>query len=675
MKCEDFVQRMDDYLDSALPENEQKTIDAHLTECDHCRRQIRSTQALLCQAAALPKTIEPDHDLWPAVKANIQASGMRHRSITELARLRWNWRVAAVLVAIAALMLAAMIVFTNHRESRPNSEPDPTVRRNVREELQAPKAKLAPSSISKQITEETTNGAIASENSSARLGQVKDSTSCECEPSAETLGVIENALLVDESLPSSRSVEVVSDRLFARALENNDDFFLLKTSLDVLPFPYRVPESVRARFKGLHIQYPDNAGITYLYSYTLFGTSTPEMIRLMKQLIAENPSFPWPNLALAKAYGFPNMPVDMSSSGYIYNDPNKIQTHIRAFMKLCPQSPEPIRVLFPATDSPFFSATVLRMRELLVTRTDTRSLLMYPALWQMEGDRRMGVVDMNELRRRLSADLKQLQNMAAGRPAEFLFVLVSGYQKIGDMGTVRALVAKDGSYEGRNAFVAFDSQEWSANNPAPASDTTMQVKTAYWEKRLQKNDEWIKKAPESTFAWMDRLKALSELKGHPESEFIAVGERVQSLLRENDGFYLDFLKTASLYANRDVRLEQIPSMIREGLVVAEKRDLETKNDLVSAEFNIGMGRFNEWQYAENAWHALFDAYVRIADMGRARSVLDEVAKGLVDWRKQIADLQSGIRPVNSLSLSTMTNGLVASEKWLTEARGRLGSGK
>ena len=89
---------------------------------------------------------------------------------------------------------------------------------------------------------------------------------------------------------------------------------------------------------------------------------------------------------------------------------------------------------------------------------------------------------------------------------------------------------------------------------------------------------------------MDRLKTLSELKGHPESEFIAVGERVQLLrLRENDGFYLDFLKAASLYANRDVLLEQIPSMIKEGLVAAEKRDLETVNDLISAEFNIGMG--------------------------------------------------------------------------------------
>ena len=188
------------------------------------------------------------------------------------------------------------------------------------------------------------------------------------------------------------------------------------------------------------------------------------MIRLMKQLIAENPSFPWPNLALAKVYGFPNMPVGMSSSGYIYNDSNKIQTHIRAFMKICPQSPEPIRVLFPATDSPFFSATVLRMRELLVTRTEHTILANVPsALWQMEGDRRMGVIEMNELRRRVTADLKRLQSLPASRPAEFIFSLVSGYQKIGEMETVRALVAKDKSYEGRNAFVAFDSKEWGEN--------------------------------------------------------------------------------------------------------------------------------------------------------------------------------------------------------------------
>jgi len=670
MKCEDSVDRMDDYLDLALPQNEQLNMEAHLAECRDCREKVRSLQSLLCQSAALPKSINPDYDLWPAIVAMIRTSGTTHRSIASSARFRWSWRLAAVVAAGAALLFAAALFLMHQPESQQIPPTSSSISRKSGVDLRTPTGQQPRLPTINRSTESGTNGIMPSDDSGVRIGSAMDLTACQCEPSNGVLGLVENTLMVDESLPASRAAEVVSDRLFNLARENEDDFFLHKISLDVLPFPSGVPDSVRDRYRKLHLLHPDDAGLTYLYAYSLYGKNTPEMIRLMKQLIAENPNFPWPDLALAKIHGFPNFPVDMSRSGYIYNDPGKVQSYIRDFMKLCPESPEPIRVLFPVTDSTFFSGTLSRMRDLLVTRTDTRSLQMYPALWTMEGDRRAGDFDANQHRQRVSADLIRLQSLAAGRPPGFISVLYGGYQEIGDMETCRTLLAKDTSYDGRQASFSFDVNDWTQNNPAPATDATAQTRIAYWEKRLQESDIWIKKAPDSTFAWMDRLKSLSELKNHPELEFTAAAEKVLSLLRGGTGLIpLDFMKLAALYANRGVRLDQVPSLIREGIAAAQKRDLENANDLKSPEFNTAGAGFVPWQYEDDARHALFDAYLRVGETTRARSVLNEIEKGLAEWRKSIATVN------NQYSLQIMTKDLLAREKWLDDARVRLASKK
>ena len=169
---------------------------------------------------------------------------------------------------------------------------------------------------------------------------------------------------------------------------------------------------------------------------------------------------------------------------------------------------------------------------------------------------------------------------------------------------------------------------------------------------------------------MDRLKSLSELKNHPELEFTAAAEKVLSLLRGGTGLIpLDFMKLAALYANRGVRLDQVPSLIREGIAAAQKRDLENANDLKSPEFNTAGAGFVPWQYEDDARHALFDAYLRVGETTRARSVLNEIEKGLAEWRKSIATVN------NQYSLQIMTKDLLAREKWLDDARVRLASKK
>ena len=105
----------------------------------------------------------------------------------------------------------------------------------------------------------------------------------------------------------------------------------------------------------------------------------------MRQLAADHPEFPWPNLSLAKVYGL-----------FDFKDESKARSYLQGFMKLCPESPEPLRLLVSFGDSDFLTDTVRRMRLNLATRSDVQSLLLYQNLWYLEdyqGRNRRGVFE------------------------------------------------------------------------------------------------------------------------------------------------------------------------------------------------------------------------------------------------------------------------------------------
>lgn len=56
LECRELVELVTDYLEDALPERERERFEAHLAECEGCRRyveQMRTTIGLSERAAAL----------------------------------------------------------------------------------------------------------------------------------------------------------------------------------------------------------------------------------------------------------------------------------------------------------------------------------------------------------------------------------------------------------------------------------------------------------------------------------------------------------------------------------------------------------------------------------------------------------------------------------------------
>jgi hypothetical protein len=71
MNCTEVQARLNDYLDGGLPADEKQAVELHLQQCSDCRKELNSFRSVLSQAAALPRSITPSHDLWPGIEGRI----------------------------------------------------------------------------------------------------------------------------------------------------------------------------------------------------------------------------------------------------------------------------------------------------------------------------------------------------------------------------------------------------------------------------------------------------------------------------------------------------------------------------------------------------------------------------------------------------------------------------
>ncbi len=100
MTCTELDERLDDWLDGALPPSEAREVEAHLAGCQGCREGSRRLRELLAHAAALPRSVAPPRDLWPGIEGRIARPSA------------WSWLFAwgnPVLVAAAATVVIGLV--------------------------------------------------------------------------------------------------------------------------------------------------------------------------------------------------------------------------------------------------------------------------------------------------------------------------------------------------------------------------------------------------------------------------------------------------------------------------------------------------------------------------------------------------------------------------------------
>ncbi len=120
MKCHEALDRLDDLVDAALPEEERLAVEAHLGSCPGCRREEQRLRAILGEAQALRRERTPPRDLWPEIAREIGAGNVVSG---DFARPKAPRRWVPALAAAAALLAVVTTVALLHEGGVPFAAP------------------------------------------------------------------------------------------------------------------------------------------------------------------------------------------------------------------------------------------------------------------------------------------------------------------------------------------------------------------------------------------------------------------------------------------------------------------------------------------------------------------------------------------------------------------------
>lgn len=107
MNHDEAVRLLDEYVDGLLSNERREAMEEHLRRCDRCARELAGTRELLGRAAALPREIAPERDLWAGIAARLDGETAAPRSAGHHAPLRLaGYATVAVAAALLVIVLA-----------------------------------------------------------------------------------------------------------------------------------------------------------------------------------------------------------------------------------------------------------------------------------------------------------------------------------------------------------------------------------------------------------------------------------------------------------------------------------------------------------------------------------------------------------------------------------------
>ena len=65
------IELLNDYADGILSAESRKRAEEHLAECGECRKELEGIRSLKNRAATLPKSVQPERDLWSGIESRI----------------------------------------------------------------------------------------------------------------------------------------------------------------------------------------------------------------------------------------------------------------------------------------------------------------------------------------------------------------------------------------------------------------------------------------------------------------------------------------------------------------------------------------------------------------------------------------------------------------------------
>jgi len=311
---------------------------------------------------------------------------------------------------------------------------------------------------------------------------------------------------------------------------------------------------------------PADPNFRYLEARLTAGFDTEKAEAMLNDLIAKEPNFPWPHLTIAELTDRPGA-----------RDAKKAETHLRAFLAVCPDNIEGYALLRTVEDPEMIRNGATKLRALLEARVDSWSLPYWRYLWDLEF--RSAPKDQQEpVRQRVLKDVAVLQKHPPEGTREWnsLFQYAATLTKDqGILSWLEETVLKQ--FPTSPLAASVESARWSRAHPRPGRDAKPEEIKEYLAIERTWTNEFQKRWPEDSNVIWDRWMMVSGGSTTlPLDERIAAADAYAALMRRSpdSGSITPTvpIQLAKLYVQWRVRLDQVPGLIQDGL-----RDAELEN--------------------------------------------------------------------------------------------------
>lgn len=395
-------------------------------------------------------------------------------------------------------------------------------------------------------------------------------------------------------------------------------------------------EELIAEFKKLSDTRPADIGARHLYAESLVGKRTPEAIRIFDEIVAKDPSFPWPYRMLVNVYRSP-----------VFSDQAKAKANLKAFIERCPDTTAAAQLAANLDSSEDLAKFAERLRNRIAGKLDRESVNAYSSLWRIEF-KVTPAPEHARVRMQVTHDLKFIETLDPKRYRNARDLLEQGYKLTDNKAALDKLSADaSGAYE-KNGALFRALEAWDKANPSPPATAEAEVKETYHRKYAEFLATWEAKLPDLDFVAVQRLQSLAELKETPAADLLTTGEHALKAYRENEPYVFSFFTTpemvAQAWAKRGLALDRIPALLDEGSAVRRKRDAEEnesgRSDLYRSPDDAIRKENAQWARDTMRWETLVTAYTKRGTQAEARAKLTEWQSGLDARRKRAAEIRA-----------------------------------
>jgi len=288
---------------------------------------------------------------------------------------------------------------------------------------------------------------------------------------------------------------------------------------------------------------------------------------MLMELIASDPSFPWPHLAVAELTDRPG-----------FRDAQKAEPHLRAFLEACPASIEGYVMLRTVEDPQLIADGSKKLRALLEPRVDVASLPYWKPLWDLEL-RAVAKGAEDPVRQRIARDAAAIEKLPPIRTRDWYDTLGYAAQLTKDDAIAKwrdAAVQRE--YPDSEWAAQAARTQWAAVHPRPERGAKAEDVAAYRAAANAWSDELARRFPNDFNVILDRWQAIDSTgKTWSLEQRLAAEDAVAALLRRSPdaGSFNPPLPVAIADHNTRwrTRLDGVLALLRQGL---KQTELEAK---------------------------------------------------------------------------------------------------